>query len=284
VNFESLHNPHAKFCCHQHHFHDFTRNDQIQIPPLLLKNVPGIVIPRHKSYLEDIPVCDIFRYHSLKGVQRYVHEAIVLWADENRQYQLLFRTPSASEVLSMMASSTRCLTVFVEKQQLASTTTDKYPPFETRDCLSFSLHDLKHMEKYAEEKFFLEQVGFFYVMKEILVRNGEDNFCVPEYMCYDEQFNFDVEHAVADMNACVFHLVEFFKAKWIVASERNQESKEQFTARFSQFLYQLHNILPLSKELKDSLEQVCFNPNISPEDAERIRSYFTTIAKSNNVN
>ena len=47
-------------------------------------------------------------------------------------------------------------------------------------------------------------------MKTILVKSDEENFCVPDYMSYDEQFEFDVEHAVADMNACVFHLVEFF--------------------------------------------------------------------------
>lgn len=76
-----------------------------------------------------------------------------------RPAQLLFYMPTAEEILKMQCEGKRCVTAFVTKEALKATYKDPYPPFEEKDCLRFLLHDLQHMEKFVDPKFYCEQVA-----------------------------------------------------------------------------------------------------------------------------
>ena len=268
-----------KFCCHKHHSHDYHKIDKERqtIPPATLEQVPILIfLPRGKEYLRTVPIYEIFQNFSIKTLPHFVHESIVLWSLGYRQYKIEFGMPNAIEVLKLMCNQCRCLSLFVTKEELSQTWKDNYPPYEERDSLSFAVHDVKHMEKFVEQPFFEEQIGFFIAMAKILSVTHENNdFITPNYLQYDEQMIFDVEHAISDMNACVFHVFSFLKAKWIAASERTGETKSEFGNKFDCFLEDLAKIAPLSDEVKASMKLVCSSPGF--DDAQRIRKYFDSV-------
>jgi hypothetical protein len=67
--------------------------------------------------------------------------------------------PTAEEILKLQCEGKRCVTAFVTKEGLTATYKDPYPPFEEKDALRFLLHDIQHMEKFVDPKFYCEQVS-----------------------------------------------------------------------------------------------------------------------------
>jgi hypothetical protein len=70
----------------------------------------------------------------------------------------MFTLPTARELLAMQAEGRRVISVFVQKEELNQTFKDPYPPFEEKDVVKFLIHDLQHMEKFVDPKFYAEQV------------------------------------------------------------------------------------------------------------------------------
>ena len=54
-------------------------------------------------------------------------------------------------------------------------------------------------------------------MRPLCSPNPNSVHCIREdlIVTYDEEFAADMDHLLADMNACSPHLVQFLKAKWI---------------------------------------------------------------------
>lgn len=58
----------------------------------------------------------------------------------------------------MQCRGERCITLFIKKEEFGMVMKDNYPPYYEHDPLSFAIHDLQHMEKFMDSKFFAEQV------------------------------------------------------------------------------------------------------------------------------
>ena len=176
-------------------------------------------------------VIDIFEGWSLKKMPILVNKCIVEWWHGNRTAILMFRLPSSWEVLRMMANGFRVISMMLEEKNLQEIYIDPYEPFEQRDNLSFSIHDMQHLERLNDALFFAEQVGFFYCLETNLACNKKAVFPC----CENESFVQDVFHVISDMNASVIHMLAFWKAKWM-------------------FSYKLY----LKKEALDEQEALCF--------------------------
>lgn len=57
----------------------------------------------------------------------------------------MFRMPSQFEVLAMMARGYRVVSILIGERELAEMYVDQYEPYEIRDSLSFTIHDLQHL-------------------------------------------------------------------------------------------------------------------------------------------
>jgi hypothetical protein len=163
----------------------------------------------------------------LKTIAPWVNRCIVNWALEKRKVQIFFNLPSPDDVFIMQSNGARCISIFKvclldeasyskEPEDLIKIFQDEYPPYEARDCLGFSLHDLQHLEKFYDEKFYCEQVGLMTVLNRSPPHRYEP------FQMYDQDFFRDVDHFISDMNACSIHLLKFFLAKWRLAEGRRR--------------------------------------------------------------
>jgi hypothetical protein len=72
-------------------------------------------------------------------------------------------------------------------------------------------HDLQHMEKFCDYRFYAEQVGLLCELD----RSGAHLLTL-----YDAALQADIEHCYADMNACSIHMFGFLKSKFKIAEWR----------------------------------------------------------------
>jgi len=226
----------------------------------------------------------IFQNFTLKGVPLYVNHCLVNWAAGRRPFHLQFELPSPNEVLIMQCQGFRCLTVFVNQQDLNKQFKDPYPPYEVRDVLSFLFHDLQHMERFADPLYYCEQVGFLNFVKKISVDQAP-------FAQFDEQFKKDFEHLISDMNACCIHMFGFFKSKWkmakwrlihhckdLAASEQSfltDEAQDEFNNEFEQLMISLG----LPECIRKASRHLCQQGFFCEEDGMAVRDYFHSYGK-----
>lgn len=170
-----------------------------------------------QSTSQPISIIQLLQHFNLKDIPTYVNQLLIQWHLCGVPLELLFHIPTSLEVWQMQCVGRRCVTVFVEKHELNNSIKDPYPPFETRDVLSFLMHDLQHMEKFVDLKFYSEQVGF---SAHLMSANKT------LLKLYDKSFQYDLEHVTADMNCCVIHLFGFLKSKLKIAEWRKQANVE----------------------------------------------------------
>ena len=232
---------------------EFTTKEQKRI----LKEMPEDLTPT-------IPF--LFSHFMFLGIPSFVNNAILQWSCNKRSARLLFQIPTSEEVLNMQIRGERCITVFVEKSELNRELKDSYPPFETRNVLNFTIHDLQHLEKFYDRKFYCEQVGVLEHMKRLIEHAQIKAF----FSNYDNEFWKDVEHVIADMNACSIHLLAFFKAKWKMADSRTKfPLSTEFDSRYDQLLA----TLAVPDFVREATKTMC-SDKFSPADGSIIRQYF----------
>jgi hypothetical protein len=131
---------------------------EIYVPSCLPKSIaldriPGLVIkPDNGKVDRNIEIFHLFKEYNLKGVKRYVNESMVHWALGLRPYELMTYIPTPDQVHQMMVEGRRCVTAFIDVINLSTIFKDNYPPFIERDALSFTLHDVKHMEQFVDTR------------------------------------------------------------------------------------------------------------------------------------
>ena len=191
-------------------------NQMPELDGLRLKDVPGLLIPgRLSDILNSITVIDFISNYSIKHTKQFVREEILHWSRGKRDYELVFHIPDPKDVLKQMIDGRRAITALVQREEMDIVINDAYPPFKNRNTLEFLIHDLQHMREFTgSQKFYQEQVGFFYLCRNFL----ESSFL--DQVGLDSQFLKDLEHALSDMNACSVHLFKFLKAKVIDAENR----------------------------------------------------------------
>lgn len=159
-----------------------------------------------ESRLPSITVMDIFRSLRFVGIKangdNYVNRAIVLWSVGKRPIRLLSYIPSPMEVLRQQAAGERVVTIFTTLNELGRQHTSKLTYMESmpehdRDALEFTIHDLKHMELFAREDIFAEQVGFFRCMLAIDAESNPRNYF--RARGHDQQLWNELEYVISDM-------------------------------------------------------------------------------------
>jgi len=192
--------------------HKRTINPSEDPPPFTLSKIPNLKLsPRDASrFPPTTPVIEIFQQCHLSPLPFYVNTCLVNWRLNCRPIILLTRLATPTELQAMQAIGLRCLTLFCTPASLVATHADFYPPYAVKDALHFAVHDLQHLEKFVNEVYYMEQVGFLHRMEAVraFVKEGGG-----------KQIRFDVGHVIADMNTNVIHLLDFLKAKWSLATE-----------------------------------------------------------------
>jgi hypothetical protein len=123
---------------------------------LSISKIPGITLCRKLSPHTEI--LDVLKFYNIKGIKRSVNESLLNWSISNRPYILLFHVPTSRDVHEMMMRGERCITVFSHKETIQLVIKEQYPPFVERDALSFTLHDVKHMEQFIDPLTYYGQV------------------------------------------------------------------------------------------------------------------------------
>lgn len=221
---------------------------------------------------EDPFLLDVFATHTIKGLPRLVNESLCAWFAGARSPILMFDMPSVAAVLRMMGRGLRVVTTLIQPiEALRNIYIDAYEPYERRCNLSFTIHDLQHLERFCDASFYAEQVGFFSVMgRHVLHANDLEAVDYTTHfseLCDGPSFAADVDHVLADMNACCLHMLQFLKAKWIAAFKRSLgiAPKDRLRAVHAATL-NAHFIELFSKALA--------NANITPENETLLHEAF----------
>ena len=139
-------------------------------------------------------------------VERQVAEGLLAWGEGERRAALLFHVPTPAQILSLQARGVRCVSLLGEGERAAP----------HADGFAFALHDLCHLEKFADPEHHAGQVGFF-----SLVQRAVDVGALPAIASrYDAAFRDDWEHVVADMNGSPIFLFAALKMKVKMAERR----------------------------------------------------------------
>jgi hypothetical protein len=134
-----------------------------------------------------------------------VARALVAWGD-GFPVILLTRVPCAGELLEFQAKGRRCVSLLSDDSESAPHS----------NVLDFVLHDLCHLDKYADPEHHLGQVGFFAGLRRACARR---EWCAFDSK-FDDAFRRDFAHVSADMNGSSVFLFAALKMKLKMAVRR----------------------------------------------------------------
>lgn len=155
-----------------------------------------------KEKLEEMTPIDFFRFYNLKAIPESINRTMINWYEGRWSIKLLEHIPTPRELLRLQVLNTRCVSVITHPQHV-----DRLV-FETRDPLSFLLHDLMHADQFFSQHESLKgQLGFYQLINAIYDR--------PELitlLATDKEFKKEFEYVASDMNAYVIHLFKCLKS------------------------------------------------------------------------
>jgi hypothetical protein len=149
----------------------------------------------------------LFAEHRLRRLPEAVPQALLAWSRGERRVDLLFHVPSARDVLALQAQGRRCVSLLDEATSAA--------PHE--DGLAFAVHDLCHLEKFADPAQHAAQVGFFAAVSRAL---ADPRFQELE-TSLDARWAEDRGYVIADMNGSAVFLFLALKSKLKIAIRRS---------------------------------------------------------------
>jgi hypothetical protein len=160
--------------------------------------------------LPDTPALRVVATRRLRGLSAPARQALLGWGRGERPVDLSRRVPGPDEVLHHQAGGRRFVSLVEDAQALAHG--DPRHP----DGLSFALHDLCHLEKFAAPEHHRGQVGFFRAMARALadpaMRALEESF--------DRTWRLDRDYVIADMNGSAVFLFSVLKMRVNMAVRR----------------------------------------------------------------
>jgi len=160
------------------------------------------------------PWVRFFAEERLRGIPTAVARALVAWGD-GFSVLLLKRVPSPFEVLELQAVGRRCVSLLSEDAP------ENAAPHAS--ALDFALHDLCHLDKFADPEHHLGQVGFFAGLHAASARREWSAFQAK----FDSVFQRDVAHVAADMNGSAVFLFAALKMKLKMAVRRRCNAEWQ---------------------------------------------------------
>jgi hypothetical protein len=156
------------------------------------------------------PALRVLATRRVRGVPPIVARGLLAWDRGERAVDLLRRIPAAREVLERQARGRRCVSLLDDPAALAHG--DPRHP----DGLSFVLHDLCHLEKFAAPEHHRGQVGFFRSTQAALEHEA---FAAIEREL-DDEWRSDRDYVIADMNGSAVFLFAVLKMKVNMAVRR----------------------------------------------------------------
>ena len=200
-------------------------------------------------------------------VPRHVAEGLVAWSNGARDVELLTHVPTPRHVLGLQAAGRRCVSIL---------------PDEAKDNgLDFALHDLCHLEKFADPAHHEEQKGFFARMFVAMGAAGWHDFD----RRFDDAWQKDVEHVAADMNGSAIFLFAALKMKLKMAVRRELARREgrppptggpllpAEEQAFAASLAVMLDLLGLSGDARDAALAVSTKRD-APESAQLLAQWF----------
>jgi hypothetical protein len=156
------------------------------------------------------PALRVLATRRVRGVSPAVARGLLAWDRGERVVDLLRRVPAAEEVLGRQARGRRCVSLVDDAVALAHG--DPRHP----DGLSFVLHDLCHLEKFAAPEHHRGQVGFFRAVAGALAAPA---FAACE-ATLDAAWRADRSYVISDMNGSAVFLFAVLKMKLNMAVRR----------------------------------------------------------------
>jgi hypothetical protein len=154
----------------------------------------------------------------VRCVPRRALRGLFTWAS-GFSVELRRDVPTASEVLALQAVGRRCVSLLPEGVSPA--------PHESG--LDFLIHDLCHLEKFADPAHHEEQVGFFATLRAL----GDEAGYLELEALLDATFVEDRERLAADVNGSAVYLFALFKMKLKMAARRRTARLAGVPARVS---------------------------------------------------
>jgi len=152
------------------------------------------------------PELRLFAERRLFRVGEDVVHALLAWSEGERDVELLTRVPAAAEVLAWQARGRRCVSLVGPDAPLG-----RHP-----DPLAFALHDLCHLEKFAEPAHHAGQVGFF----RLVARAMDAPAWAAFEHGFDDLWQSERNYVIADMNGSAIFLFAALKMKIRMAVRR----------------------------------------------------------------
>lgn len=153
---------------------------------------------------------EVFARRRLRGVNEPAVHALLGWAAGARPAVLSSEIPSARDVLALQTVGRRFVSLVPDALALAHG--DPRHP----DGLRFALHDLCHLEKFADPAHHVGQVGFF----RCVARAFSDAAWADYEASLDSSWATDRDYVIADMNGSAIFLFAALKMKLNMAVRR----------------------------------------------------------------
>lgn len=193
---------------------------------------------------------DLVNNFNLHSIPKTARIALVKWYCNQYKLELIFHVADVDEMVDYQSCGKRCISLITQNL-------DKLVE-DSRDPLSFLLHDLVHSFKMFDNKELLKgQVGFSILMKKVLSYYRLKDLFGNDTLYYD-----DLNYIMSDMNSHTKHLMFSFKSCLINAFKRrygikeDEHLKDEALNEFNQIYEELIELFGMNEEEKKSARDV----------------------------
>jgi len=145
---------------------------------------------------------DLFTFYNLKAIPQAINQTMIHWNKGLWKIEVLQHIPTPRELLLLQVKNTRCITLITNPNKIDQLV------LESRDPLSFVLHDLMHAEQFfSKTESQRGQLGFYQLINTIYDQPDLKNL-----MKKNSAFKKEFEYISSDMNAYVIHLFKCLKS------------------------------------------------------------------------
>ena len=176
----------------------------VQIKRDLLSIIPDSFLLNEweKNKLVGVTSFTLFSSYNLKAIPESINKTMLQWMNGKWNIEMLEHIPTPRELLRLQVKNIRCITVTTNPEKIDLLV------LESRDPLSFVLHDLMHAEQFfSQEESQKGQLGFYNLINSIYDKPELNGLLKTE-----SNFKKEFEYVASDMNAYVIHLFKCLKS------------------------------------------------------------------------
>jgi len=193
-----------------------------------------------KEKLQGLTSHHLFSSYNLKAIPQSINRTMINWIEGKWSIELMEYIPIPRELLALQVKNSRCVTIITDPKEIDSMVRN------SRDPLSFVLHDLMHADQFFNKVESQKgQLGFYQLISDIY-----DQPELRTLLRSDKLFKAEFEYVTTDMNAYVIHLFKCLKSSitkadqnlfhslliwWKMSEGEIQSSHKTNTPEFSHF-------------------------------------------------